>query len=94
MPCVSSVLSSRCRGFMSATASSSERKVTRETIVGFLKWNLKESIQFSCLSKCFSVSGIVSPAQQQIHKMLGEVLGGINCVRVAVVTPYFYTIGE
>lgn len=38
------------------------------------------------------VSGIVSPAQQQIHKMLGEVLGGINCVRVAVVTPYFYTI--
>lgn len=35
-----------------------------------------------------------SSVQQQIHKMLGEVLGGINCVRVAVVTPYFYTIGE
>ncbi|KAM8856500.1 FAST kinase domain-containing protein 1, mitochondrial isoform 2-T2 [Spinachia spinachia] len=34
----------------------------------------------------------VSPVQQQIHKMLGEVLGGINCVRVAVVTPYSYTI--
>ncbi|XP_058471394.1 FAST kinase domain-containing protein 1, mitochondrial [Solea solea] len=33
----------------------------------------------------------VSPVQQQIHKMLAEVLGGINCVRVAVVTPYFYT---
>ncbi|XP_029314643.1 FAST kinase domain-containing protein 1, mitochondrial [Cottoperca gobio] len=36
--------------------------------------------------------GSVSPVQQQIHKMLGEVLGGINCVQVAVVTPYFYTI--
>uniref|UniRef100_A0A8C3GB92 FAST kinase domains 1 n=1 Tax=Cyclopterus lumpus TaxID=8103 RepID=A0A8C3GB92_CYCLU len=34
----------------------------------------------------------VSPVQQQIHKILGEVLGGINCVRVAVVTPYFYTV--
>ncbi|XP_074515447.1 FAST kinase domain-containing protein 1, mitochondrial [Sebastes fasciatus] len=34
----------------------------------------------------------VSPVQQQIHKMLGEVLGGIYCVRVAVVTPYFYTV--
>ncbi|KAF3843278.1 hypothetical protein F7725_002127 [Dissostichus mawsoni] len=33
-----------------------------------------------------------SPIQQQIHNMLGEVLGGINCVRVAVVTPYFYTV--
>ncbi|XP_006788560.1 FAST kinase domain-containing protein 1, mitochondrial [Neolamprologus brichardi] len=37
-------------------------------------------------------SGSVSPVQQQIHKMLGEVLGGINCVQMAVVTPYFYTI--
>ncbi|XP_040003717.1 FAST kinase domain-containing protein 1, mitochondrial isoform X2 [Xiphias gladius] len=37
-------------------------------------------------------NGTVSPVQQQIHKMLGEVLGGINCVRVAVVTPYFYTV--
>ncbi|XP_017547138.1 FAST kinase domain-containing protein 1, mitochondrial [Pygocentrus nattereri] len=34
----------------------------------------------------------VSPVQQQIHRMLGEVLGGINCARVAVVTPYFYTV--
>ncbi|KAM6979212.1 FAST kinase domain-containing protein 1, mitochondrial [Tautogolabrus adspersus] len=34
----------------------------------------------------------LSPAQQQIHKILGEVLGGINCVRGAVVTPYYYTI--
>ncbi|TKS67237.1 FAST kinase domain-containing protein 1, mitochondrial [Collichthys lucidus] len=33
-----------------------------------------------------------SPAQQQIHKMLSEVLGGINRVQVAVVTPYFYTV--
>ncbi|KAK9537588.1 hypothetical protein VZT92_005192 [Zoarces viviparus] len=37
-------------------------------------------------------NGTVSPVQQQIHKMLGEVLGGIGCVRVAVVTPYFYTV--
>lgn len=33
-----------------------------------------------------------SPVQQQIHKMLGEVLGGINYVQTAVVTPYFYTV--
>nr|XP_046259524.1 FAST kinase domain-containing protein 1, mitochondrial [Scatophagus argus]XP_046259525.1 FAST kinase domain-containing protein 1, mitochondrial [Scatophagus argus]XP_046259526.1 FAST kinase domain-containing protein 1, mitochondrial [Scatophagus argus] len=37
-------------------------------------------------------TGFVTPAQQQIHKMLGEVLDGINRVRLAVVTPYFYTI--
>ncbi|KAG7227556.1 hypothetical protein INR49_005371 [Caranx melampygus] len=37
-------------------------------------------------------NGVASSVQQQIHKMLGEVLGGINCVRVAVVTPYFYTV--
>ncbi|XP_061649600.1 FAST kinase domain-containing protein 1, mitochondrial isoform X1 [Phyllopteryx taeniolatus] len=36
--------------------------------------------------------GSISPVQKQIHKMLGEVLGGINFVRVAEVTPYFYTI--
>ncbi|XP_034550383.1 FAST kinase domain-containing protein 1, mitochondrial [Notolabrus celidotus] len=36
--------------------------------------------------------GTLSPAQQQIHRMLGEVLGGINCVRGAVITPYYYTI--
>ncbi|MEQ2250501.1 hypothetical protein ILYODFUR_001588 [Ilyodon furcidens] len=34
----------------------------------------------------------VSPVQQQIHKMLGEVLGGINFVQAAVITPYFYTV--
>ncbi|XP_014900639.1 FAST kinase domain-containing protein 1, mitochondrial isoform X2 [Poecilia latipinna] len=38
------------------------------------------------------VNGSVSPVQQQIHTMLGGVLGGINFVRAAVVTPYFYTI--
>ncbi|CAG09932.1 unnamed protein product, partial [Tetraodon nigroviridis] len=37
-------------------------------------------------------SGSGSPAQQQIHKFLSEVLGGFNCVRVEVVTPYSYTI--
>ncbi|XP_053353024.1 FAST kinase domain-containing protein 1, mitochondrial [Clarias gariepinus] len=34
----------------------------------------------------------VNVAQQQIHRMLGEVLGGINYVRVAVLTPYFYNV--
>ncbi|XP_017280061.1 FAST kinase domain-containing protein 1, mitochondrial isoform X2 [Kryptolebias marmoratus] len=34
----------------------------------------------------------ISPLQQQIHKMLVEVLGGINFVQVAVVTPYYYTV--
>ncbi|XP_024141618.1 FAST kinase domain-containing protein 1, mitochondrial [Oryzias melastigma] len=33
-----------------------------------------------------------SPMQQQIHKMLGEVLGGLNFVQVAVITPYYYTL--
>ncbi|XP_035265899.1 FAST kinase domain-containing protein 1, mitochondrial isoform X3 [Anguilla anguilla] len=34
----------------------------------------------------------ISPVQQQIHKMLGELLGGMNYVRMAVLTPYFYTV--
>ncbi|XP_035532546.1 FAST kinase domain-containing protein 1, mitochondrial [Morone saxatilis] len=34
----------------------------------------------------------LSPAQQQIHTLLAEVLGGIEYVQAAVVTPYFYTI--
>ncbi|XP_032422735.1 FAST kinase domain-containing protein 1, mitochondrial [Xiphophorus hellerii] len=38
------------------------------------------------------VNGSVSPVQQQIHAMLGGVLGGINFVQAAVITPYFYTI--
>ena len=38
--------------------------------------------------------GSTSPVQQQVHRMLGEVLGGINCAKVAVVAPYFYTVGE
>ncbi|XP_063069648.1 FAST kinase domain-containing protein 1, mitochondrial [Engraulis encrasicolus] len=37
-------------------------------------------------------NGSVTPVQQQIHKMLGEVLGGINCARVSVTTPYYYTV--
>ncbi|XP_047457317.1 FAST kinase domain-containing protein 1, mitochondrial isoform X2 [Mugil cephalus] len=37
-------------------------------------------------------NGNISPIQQQIHKMLGEVLGGINFVQLAVVTPYHYTV--
>ncbi|KAJ8255420.1 hypothetical protein GJAV_G00204680 [Gymnothorax javanicus] len=35
---------------------------------------------------------VPSPVQQQIHRMLGELLGGMNYVRAAVVTPYFYTV--
>ncbi|XP_072541166.1 FAST kinase domain-containing protein 1, mitochondrial isoform X2 [Salminus brasiliensis] len=34
----------------------------------------------------------VSPLQKQIHNILVEVLGGIDYVRVAVLTPYFYTV--
>ncbi|XP_043105228.1 FAST kinase domain-containing protein 1, mitochondrial [Puntigrus tetrazona] len=34
----------------------------------------------------------IGPAQQQIHKMLGDVLGGMNCAKVGALTPYFYTI--
>ncbi|XP_055071201.1 FAST kinase domain-containing protein 1, mitochondrial [Misgurnus anguillicaudatus] len=34
----------------------------------------------------------ISAAQQQIHKMLGGVLGSISCARVGVLTPYFYTV--
>lgn len=37
-------------------------------------------------------NGAVSTVQQQLHKMLGEILGGINYVRIAVITPYFYTV--
>ncbi|XP_026876898.2 FAST kinase domain-containing protein 1, mitochondrial isoform X1 [Electrophorus electricus] len=37
-------------------------------------------------------NNLVSPVQQQIQSMLGEVLGGINCARAAVLTPYFYTV--
>lgn len=44
--------------------------------------------------KYFSGNNAISPAQQRIHKMLGEVLDGINHVRVGVVTPYYYTVGE
>uniref|UniRef100_A0A672MVY2 RAP domain-containing protein n=1 Tax=Sinocyclocheilus grahami TaxID=75366 RepID=A0A672MVY2_SINGR len=39
-------------------------------------------------------NSFISPAQQQIHKMLGDVLGGMNCAKVGVLTPYFYTVGD
>ncbi|XP_057708932.1 FAST kinase domain-containing protein 1, mitochondrial [Corythoichthys intestinalis] len=35
---------------------------------------------------------LISPVQKQIHKLLGEVLGGFHFVQVAEVTPYFYTV--
>ncbi|KAL0963819.1 hypothetical protein UPYG_G00314050 [Umbra pygmaea] len=37
-------------------------------------------------------NGFISPVQQQIHKMLGEVLGGLNFAKPAVLTPYFYKV--
>lgn len=93
-PSASSVLSSRCLGFMNAIASSYKREV--ETFL-MMVFYLFESCFFLLLQKCvcsFLGSIAISPAQQRIHKMLGEVLDGINRVRVAVVTPYFYTVGE
>uniref|UniRef100_A0A8C9AIC3 FAST kinase domains 1 n=1 Tax=Prolemur simus TaxID=1328070 RepID=A0A8C9AIC3_PROSS len=36
--------------------------------------------------------GSMNGAQQQIYKMLAEVLGGINCVKASVLTPYYYTV--
>lgn len=38
--------------------------------------------------------GSMNGAQQQIYKMLAEVLGGINFVKASVLTPYYYTIGK
>ncbi|XP_071076769.1 FAST kinase domain-containing protein 1, mitochondrial isoform X4 [Desmodus rotundus] len=37
-------------------------------------------------------TGSLNGAQQQIYKMLAEVLGGINCVKASVLTPYYHTI--
>nr|XP_033800599.1 FAST kinase domain-containing protein 1, mitochondrial isoform X2 [Geotrypetes seraphini] len=37
-------------------------------------------------------NGYVSTVQQQIHQMLGEILGGFNYAKVSVLTPYFYAI--
>ncbi|XP_063500748.1 FAST kinase domain-containing protein 1, mitochondrial isoform X7 [Symphalangus syndactylus] len=36
--------------------------------------------------------GGMDGAQQQIYKMLAEVLGGINCVKASVLTPYYHTV--
>lgn len=36
--------------------------------------------------------GSLNGTQQQIHKMLAEVLGGINCVKASVLTPYYHTV--
>lgn len=33
-------------------------------------------------------------AQQEIYKMLTEILGGINCVKTSVLTPYYHKIGK
>nr|KAF6336539.1 FAST kinase domains 1 [Myotis myotis] len=36
--------------------------------------------------------GSLNGAQQQIYKMLAEVLGGTNCVKASVLTPYYHPI--
>ncbi|XP_008589069.1 PREDICTED: FAST kinase domain-containing protein 1 [Galeopterus variegatus] len=36
--------------------------------------------------------GSMNGAQQQICKMLAEVLGGINCVKALILTPYYHTV--
>ncbi|XP_021524671.2 FAST kinase domain-containing protein 1, mitochondrial isoform X1 [Aotus nancymaae] len=36
--------------------------------------------------------GVMNRAQQQIYEMLAEVLGGINCVKASVLTPYYHTV--
>lgn len=36
--------------------------------------------------------GSLNGAQQQIYKMLAEILGGINCVKASALTPYYHTI--
>ncbi|KAK2499575.1 hypothetical protein MC885_001017 [Smutsia gigantea] len=36
--------------------------------------------------------GSMNGAQQQIYKMLAEILGGINCVKTSVLTPYYHKI--
>jgi hypothetical protein len=33
-------------------------------------------------------------AQQQIYKMLAEVLGGHQCVKPSALSPYYHTVGE
>nr|XP_006636665.1 PREDICTED: FAST kinase domain-containing protein 1 [Lepisosteus oculatus]XP_015214322.1 PREDICTED: FAST kinase domain-containing protein 1 [Lepisosteus oculatus] len=37
-------------------------------------------------------NGSVTAVQQQIHKMLGEILGGMSYAKVSVLTPYFYVV--
>ncbi|ELW62287.1 FAST kinase domain-containing protein 1 [Tupaia chinensis] len=44
------------------------------------------------LNSYFDIGGM-NGAQQQIHKMLTEVVGGINCVRASVLTPYYHIVG-
>ncbi|XP_043931427.1 FAST kinase domain-containing protein 1, mitochondrial [Protopterus annectens] len=34
----------------------------------------------------------LSGVQQQVHKMLGEILGGIHYAKVSAITPYYYVI--
>lgn len=36
--------------------------------------------------------GSMNGVQQHIYKMLAEVLGGINCVKASVLTPYYHTV--
>lgn len=38
--------------------------------------------------------GVMTGAQQQIYKMLAEILGGHRCVKASTLSPYYHTVGK
>ncbi|XP_057359921.1 FAST kinase domain-containing protein 1, mitochondrial isoform X4 [Manis pentadactyla] len=45
-----------------------------------------------CQQQYSKDTGSMNGAQQEIYKMLAEILGGINCVKTSVLTPYYHKI--
>ncbi|XP_069472265.1 FAST kinase domain-containing protein 1, mitochondrial isoform X2 [Ambystoma mexicanum] len=45
-----------------------------------------------CQQQLHQGNGSLSALQHQVHHLLGELLGGVHYARVAVMTPYYYTI--
>ena len=39
-------------------------------------------------------AGVMNGAQQQIYKMLAEILGGHRCVKASTLSPYYHTVGK
>ncbi|XP_069877497.1 FAST kinase domain-containing protein 1, mitochondrial isoform X1 [Dipodomys merriami] len=37
-------------------------------------------------------TGNMSLAQQEIYRMLADILGGVNCVKASTLSPYYYTV--